>query len=96
VDRNNTDAALIASLLAGYVNTPLIFIDDANYGPYKPLIDNRHIFVVTHSTITLDNDVLDYIYANAKRYQFYSDSLLITEGSVINFAKLNSNITITN
>jgi hypothetical protein len=96
VDKDNTDAALIASLLSGYVNTPLVFIDEANLWKYKPLIDNRHIFVVTHSTITLDDDVLNYIYANAKRYQFYSDSLLITEGSVIKFSKLNSNITITN
>ena len=74
----------------------MVFIDEANLWKYKPLIDNRHIFVVTHSTITLDDDVLNYIYANAKRYQFYSDSLLITEGSVIKFSKLNSNITITN
>ena len=95
VDRENRLSALIASLLAAYVNTPLIFIDEWNLEDYDDeVIFGRRVFIVTHSEISLEDDVYDYVRDYALSHYEISDTLLGIEGSVPAFAKLYSDITI--
>ena len=94
VDYDNEHSALIASLLAAYVNTPLIFIDENNLADYKYIIDGTRVFIVTHSDISLDNATYNYVKDYALSYDEISDTLLGIEGSVEAFAQLYSNMTI--
>jgi hypothetical protein len=94
VDYNNKQSALIASLLAAYVNTPLIFINEGDLDYYKEHIFGKRVFIVTHSDISLDDTTYDYVKNYALSYDEISDTLLGIEGSVPAFAKLHSNITI--
>jgi hypothetical protein len=90
VDYNNTEAGLIAALLAAYVNAPLLFIDDNNLNYYKGLIVGKKIFVVTHGTVGLDTKTYEFVQEYASFYSELSDTLLGIEGTVPAFAKLYS------
>ncbi len=94
VDKDNDDAGLIAALLAGYINSPLIFIDDSNLNDYKILIDGRQVFIVSHGPISLDSTTFSYVKDHAIRYEVIADTLLGAEGSVPSFVKLFSRIKI--
>jgi len=95
VDSGNKHSALIASLLAAYVNTPLIFIDKDNLEYYDDeIIFGRRVFIVTHSEISLDDETYDYVRDYSLSHYELSDTLLGIEGSVEAFAKLYSDITI--
>jgi hypothetical protein len=94
IDASNYQASVIGSLLAAYVNTPLIFINSSNLDSYKEYILNKQVFVITHGPITLDTPTYDYVRNYASRYQEYSDTLLQSHGEIPAFARLWSNITI--
>lgn len=94
VDYNNEEAALTAALLAAYVNSPLLFIDENNLDRYKDVILNRELFIVTHGSTVLDTTTFDYIKSYAKRYQLISDTLLQSSGEVSTFADLHGIINI--
>jgi hypothetical protein len=96
VDTKSESAGLIASLLAGYVNTPLIFIDDTLYHSneefYQKKINGKQIFIITSGNTILDNDIFTYVKNYASRYQLISDTLLQSHGEIPAFAELYSEI----
>jgi|GEM_PF-6126770 len=101
VDASNVNSAVIASLLAAYVNTPLIFINSSNKvdylsstpsNPQTNLILGKQIFIVTHGPISLDESTYESVENWASRVEQISDTSLQTEGSIYAFAKLSSTI----
>ena len=92
VDSNNKFSGLIASLLAAYVNTPLIFINDSNLDDYKDVIREKQVFVIAHGSKILDKDTSHYVQNYASRYNIIQDTLLGSEGTVPAFAKIHSKI----
>ena len=76
VDYDNKIAAMMASLLSSYVNTPLIFINSSNLNTYKPIIAGRDVFIITHSHISLDDETFDFVKDYASRYELISDTLV--------------------
>ena len=94
VDKNNRYSALIASLLAAYVNTPIVFIDKTNLDNYKSLIIGKHIFIIAHGPKDLDSETLSWVRSYASHYYIYSDTLLQSEGTIPAFARLYSNANI--
>ena len=95
VDYDNEQSALIASLLAAYVNAPLIFINEDNLENFDDeVIFGRRVFIVSSSVVSLDDATYDYVRDYSSFYYEIQDSLLGIEGSVPAFAKLYSDITI--
>jgi hypothetical protein len=94
IDSTNYQASVIGSLLAAYVNTPLVFINSSNLNIYKNYIVGKQVFVITHGPISLDSTTFNYVKNYASHYQEYSDSLLQSHGEIPAFAELWSNITI--
>jgi len=92
IDPGNVNAAVIGSLLAAYVNTPLIFINSSNKDGYADVMIGKQVFIMTHGPISLDNSTYDMVSAKASRIQPISDTSLQTEGSVPKFAMLKSTI----
>jgi hypothetical protein len=92
IDRNNANSAVIGSLLAAFVNTPLVFIDQSNLEMYKSIIVWKQIFIIRHSLLVpaLDADTYDFVTRYSSRYQEIYESTLQSEGSVYTFAKLYS------
>ncbi|TKJ17191.1 hypothetical protein CEE44_01495 [Candidatus Woesearchaeota archaeon B3_Woes] len=90
VDYDNEYAGLVGTLLASYVNTPLIFIDDNNGGDYEELIRDKEIFIVTYGSIILDDNIYQFVRDYSTRYQLIPESFLRSEGSISNFIKLYS------